>query len=280
MAEGPLVSAHRLRERLDDPLLRIADTRWYLDEPPRGRREYVTAHLPGAVYVDLEAHLTGLTGPGRHPLPEPDEFAVTMGALGIGDEHDVVAYDDRGGAIAARLWWQLRNIGHLNVWLLDGGMPAWTKAGYPVTSSPGLPPPAQTTVRTGPTRTIDRETLIRRLHEVILLDARSPERYRGEVEPLDPVAGHIPGAVSAPLEENLDPDGCFLDPASLADRFRALGADHDNVVVSCGSGVTGCHLAVAMIIAGLPEPALYPGSWSDWCTADMPAATGPEPGRL
>ncbi len=280
MAEAPLISADETAGRLDDPRLRLADTRWYLTEPRRGRQEYVAAHLPGAVYVDLEAHLSGLTGPGRHPLPEPDEFAVTMGALGIGDEHDLVVYDHRGGAIAARLWWQMRSIGHHRVQVLDGGMPAWIEAGHAVTSLPGLPAPAHMTVRPGPTRTIDREALVHRLDEVTLLDARNPERYRGEEEPIDPVAGHIPGALNAPLEDNLGPDGRFLDPGSLAGRYRSLGADHDDVVVSCGSGVTACHLALAMTIAGLPEPMLYPGSWSDWCTAGMPAATGSEPGRL
>ncbi len=277
---APIVSVEETAALLEDPRLRLADTRWYLGDPRRGRREYVSAHLPGAVYVDLETHLSGRTGAGRHPLPPPDEFAVTMGALGIGDEHEVIAYDDRGGAIAARLWWQLRSIGHDRVRVLDGGMPAWTEAGYAPSATPGLPAPAHLTVGTGPTRTIDREALVRRIDTITLLDARSPERYRGDEEPIDPVAGHIPGAVSAPLEEDLGPDGRFLDSKSLADRYLALGADHHEVVVACGSGVTACHLILAMILAGLPEPMLYPGSWSDWCTAGMPAATGSAPGHL
>ena len=275
---NPLITADDLATRRDDPGLRIADTRWYLGERTRGRREFVASHIPGAVYVDLEQHLSASLGPGRHPLPDRETFAVTLGALGIGDEHEVVAYDDRGGAIAARMWWMLRDLGHRRVRVLDGGLPAWIAAGHPTTSEPYLPPAATTTIRPSSTRTIDRDSLAARLGEVTLLDAREGERYRGEAEPVDPIAGHIPTARSAPLEENLDADERFLSPAVLADRYLALGAADGEVVAYCGSGVTACHDILAMHLAGLPEPALYPGSWSDWCVSGLPIATGPDPG--
>ena len=149
---NPLITADDLATRRDDPGLRIADTRWYLGERTRGRREFVASHIPGAVYVDLEQHLSASLGPGRHPLPDRETFAVTLGALGIGDEHEVVAYDDRGGAIAARMWWMLRDLGHRRVRVLDGGLPAWIAAGHPTTSEPYLPPAATTTIRPSSTR--------------------------------------------------------------------------------------------------------------------------------
>jgi len=275
-----LISIDELARRLDDPRLRIGDTRWYLGERSKGREGYVARHLPDAVYVDLERHLSVDIGPGRHPLPHRETFAVTLGALGLGDDHEVVAYDDRGGAIAARMWWMLRDLGHQRVRVLDGGLPAWIEAGYPTTAAPYLPPPAAVTIRAGTTRVIDRTALAARLGEVTLLDARETGRYRGDTEPIDPVAGHIPTARSAPLEENLGPDGRFLSPAALADRYRALGAVDTEVVVYCGSGVTACHDILAMRLAGLPEPMLYPGSWSDWCTSGMPIATGDDPGMI
>lgn len=269
-----LISSDDLATRLDDPSLRIADCRWYLGDADRGGREYATSHIPGAVYVDLERDLSQFPGPGRHPLPERRVFAERMGALGIGDRHTVVAYDDRSGAVASRLWWMLRDIGHPDVAVLDGGLQAWLAEGRAVTAIVPHHQPEILAVGPGPTRSIDRDGVAERLDGLVLLDARAPERYRGETEPIDPVAGHIPGARNAPLEGNLGADGRFLSPDELAARYRNLGADGDNVVVYCGSGVTACHDALAMVVAGLPEPTLYPGSWSDWSTAGMPVATG------
>ena len=280
---GTLISAADLAARLGDPNLRIADCRWYLTAPQRGRAEYDAGHIPGAIFVDLDTDLSAPSGPGRHPLPDRQVFANRMGSLGIGDGHMVIAYDDRSGAVASRLWWMLRDIGHLEVMVLDGGFAAWnaeggrvSKAGT-VSDAATVHEPTHLSVGSGPTRSVDREGVAERIGEISLLDARAPERYRGEIEPVDPVAGHIPSALNVPLTGNLGPDGRFLDPRVLADRYRPI-ATAGEVVVYCGSGVTACHDILAMVHAGLDEPTLYPGSWSDWSTAGMPAATGEEPG--
>jgi thiosulfate/3-mercaptopyruvate sulfurtransferase len=276
-----LISAQELADRLGDPALRIADVRWYVGEPERGRREYDEGHLPHAVFVDLDRDLAAPGGPGRHPLPAPGAFAARMGELGIGRDDLVVAYDDSLGTIAARLWWMLDNLGHERVALLDGGLKAWRAAGLPmstdrVTHAPATAPLVPTG---GWSRVIDRPALIERLGEVALLDARAPERYRGETEPVDPRPGHIPSAINAPARDSLDGDGQFLPPTELAERLGTLRPAHRPVVVSCGSGVTACHTAFAFRLAGLPDPLLYPGSYSDWSRTDLPVATGPEPGE-
>lgn len=258
----------------------FADTRWYLGEPDEGRTAYQQGHIPGAVYVDLEAHLSVADGPGRHPLPIRQEFAARMGRLGIGDGDTVVAYDDRGGAVAARLWWMLRDIGH-EAFVLDGGIQTWEATGRDLASGVETRSPARLSVEAGPTRETSREELRDRLGTVTLLDARAPERYRGDEEPIDPVAGHIPTAVSADLELNLDADLRFHTAGELRDRFAALGVSAErDTVVYCGSGVTACHNALALVRAGFPEPILYPGSWSDWCTNGGEIATGPTPGTI
>jgi thiosulfate/3-mercaptopyruvate sulfurtransferase len=271
-----LVDPESLFACLDDPLLRVVDVRWYLGEPNRGPAAYAEGHIPGAVYADLEADLSARRGPGRHPLPLRAEVAATLGSLGIGDEHRVVAYDDRGGATAARLWWMLRDLGHERVQVLDGGFPAWLGAGFPATTAIPEREAATLTVRPGQTRRIDRTGLSARLGEVVLVDAREPERFRGEEEPVDPVAGHIPTARNVPYPGNLGDDDRFLGADSLAARFASVGMGGTDTVVYCGSGVTACHDILAIRLAGLPEPILYPGSWSDWCTAGMPVATGAE----
>lgn len=274
MPERPIVAPEELAPLLGDPLLRIADTRWYLDDPGMGRVNFEGGHLPGATFVDLDTHLVARTGPGRHPLPDRADFAATMGALGFGDRHLIVAYDDRGGAVAARLWWMLRWIGHPSVRVLDGGITAWRRTGLPLTTEHIAHPPDVMTVGPASTRTIERTGLAGRLGRVTLIDARAPERYRGEEEPIDPIAGHIPTALSVPYQGNLAPDERFLPAEVLAARFATATPP----VLYCGSGVTACHNALAMAVAGLPEPILYPGSWSDWSTAGMPAAIGPEAG--
>ena len=276
----PLIGAEELLDRIGDARLRVIDVRWYLGEPGRGRAAYDAGHLPGAIHLDLDADLSAPEGPGRHPLQAPDAFARTMGAAGIGAAHEVVAYDDAGGWVAARLWWMMDRLGHRRTRLLDGGIQAWIAAGGTLTQGVPAWPAARLDVREGWSGTVDRDGLRGRLGRVILLDARAPARYRGETEPVDPVAGHIPTALSAPFGENLGADGRFLAPAELAARFRAMGAGAGReVVTSCGSGTSACHHSLAMRVAGLPDPTLYVGSWSDWSRAGYPVATGPDPGE-
>jgi len=217
-------------------------------------------------------------GRGRHPLPSPADFAGGLGRAGIGDDDLVVAYDDVGGWVAARLWWMLDDLGHGAAAVLDGGIDRWVAAGLPLTTDEPVYAPAGIHLNSQWRRVIDRDALRDRLGHVTLLDARAGDRYRGEIEPIDPVAGHIPTALSAPTAGNLGPDGRFLDAKGLVRRFRSLGADRGEVVTACGSGVAACHNALAMRVAGLPDPILYAGSYSDWSTAGYPIATGPEPG--
>jgi thiosulfate/3-mercaptopyruvate sulfurtransferase len=279
---SPLVTTEELSSRLADRSLRVADVRWYLGKPGEGRRRYLAGHVPGAVFVDIDTDLAAPPGAGRHPLPDPSAFAARMGELGIGDEHDVVVYDDAGGTIAARLWWMLDALGHRSVALLDGGLPAWEAAGLPLTREvPSYPSTRLTVPAGGWPRTLDRAELKRRLGSVVLLDARAGPRYRGEIEPVDRVPGHIPTAVSAPYEGNLGADGRFRPPAELRERYAQIGvtdANSNDVITSCGSGITACHNALAMRLAGLPDPILYPGSYSDWTQSGEPVATGSEPG--
>ncbi len=275
-----LILPQELLAQLGDPTLRICDVRWWLTDPAKGRRDYADSHLPGAVFIDLDRDLVAAEGPGRHPLPDPVAFATRMAALGIGGDNPVVAYDDAGGTVAARLWWMLDDLGHRDVRVLDGGISAWVDTGGPLTAAVSDPPssPARLTLRSAWSRTIDRDALATRLRigDVALFDARARERYRGDVEPVDPVAGHIPGAISRPTSGNLRPDGRFLDPATLRARY----AGHPGEAVNqCGSGVNACHNALAMRVAGLPDPLLYPGSYSDWSSTGMPIATGDDPGR-
>lgn len=247
-----------------------ADVRWYLDGRS-GRDAYVSGHLPGAVFVDLDACLAGPAGPavGRHPLPSPERFAQSMGRLGISDGSVVVAYDDAGGTVAARLVWMLRVLGTGSA-LLDGGIDAFEGA---LEAGWTEPVPGRFTPRPWP------EVALAGIDEVaaagqVVIDARDPARYRGEVEPVDPRAGHIPGAVSVPCRANLAADGRFLPPEELRARFSAAGVGAGTISY-CGSGVTACHNLLAMEYAGLGPGRLYPGSWSQY-SADpsRPAATG------
>jgi len=274
-----LVSAEWLRAHIDDPDLRLADVRWYLNRPGGGEAAYRAGHLPGALFVDLDTVLTAPEGPGRHPLPDPTDFAAAMGALGISSDHLIVAYDDAGGTVAARLWWMLEDLGHERVAVLDGGVAAWVVAGGALATEVPSRPPDTMRLASRWRRTIEREALRGRLGGVTLLDARAVERYRGEFEPVDPVAGHIPTARSAPADGLLSPDGRLRSPAELRATFASLGAADGAVVTSCGSGVTACHTALAMRLAGLPDPVLYPGSYSDWSRSGLPVATGSDPGQ-
>jgi thiosulfate/3-mercaptopyruvate sulfurtransferase len=288
-APSPLISADELlvRVRAAEPGLRIVDCRWILGQPHVGRRAYEEGHLPGAVHVDIDADLsdpTGFGAPGRHPLPSPDAFAWHMRAIGLRDGDLVVAYDDLGGWVAARLWWMLESLGHRGALVLDDGIQAWVAVGGELTTDePVVEPTGVDDLHLGDawTGVISRDEVKERLGKVVLLDARGAARYRGELEPIDPVAGHIPTARSAPTDGNLEePAGRFLPPAALAERFRGLGADGTEgpVVTSCGSGVSALHHALALRAAGLPDPILYVGSYSDWSRSGEPVATGPEPG--
>ena len=279
-----MISATELRTlaETDPDQLRIVDCRWSLGKPGAGRAAYDEGHLPGAIHLDLDGDLAdhdGYGAPGRHPLPTPAEFATRLGRLGIGDEHLVVAYDDVGGWVAARLWWMLDNLGHRDIAVLDGGIAAWTEAGGTLATDVPARPAAELHLADEWTGVISRDELKARLGRVVLLDARAAPRYRGEVEPIDPVAGHIPTARSAPIDGNLE-DGRFRSPAELRERFTALGADGSKgpVVTSCGSGTSAIHHTIAMRLAGLPDPILYVGSYSDWSRSGEPVVTGPEPG--
>ncbi|MCD0486124.1 sulfurtransferase [Streptacidiphilus sp. ASG 303] len=275
----PLVAAAELAEALRDarpPVL--LDVRWQLGGPP-GEQEYRAGHLPGAHYLDLDRDLAAPPGPaGRHPLPDPGVLAAALRRVGLSADRDAVVYDAGPATSAARAWWLLRWAGHTRVRVLDGGLAAWTAAGLPLTTEEPPPGDGDFTPAPGGMPVLDADGAARLARTGLLLDARAGERYRGETEPVDPRAGHIPGAVSAPTTANLGPDGRFLPAAALADRFRALGADTAETGVYCGSGVTAAHQVLAMEAAGL-RAALYPGSWSEW-SADpaRPAATGPQAG--
>ena len=275
---GPLVDTDWLEGHLDHSPLRVADYRWYLTDPGAGRRAYEAGHIPGAAHLSVDDDLSARRGPGRHPLPPEEQIAERLGAFGIGDRNFVVAYDDAGGSIPARLWWMLRSIGHRRVAALNGGLQAWTAAGGDLATDEPVWPPAQLTIL-GASQTIGRDALAARLGGITLIDARAGERYRGETEPVDPVAGYIPTAINIPTDENLDPHGRFLAPVTLRDRYAAAGiTDAAETVVYCGSGVTACHDILAMELAGLGTATLYPGSWSDWSSAGNAVVTGNEPG--
>jgi thiosulfate/3-mercaptopyruvate sulfurtransferase len=270
---SPLISVDELAGRLDEPDVVVCDVRWYLTDTYRGRREYDIAHVPGAVFVDLHSDLAGGTGGGRHPLPTTYEFAAHLSRLGIGRDDAVVAYDSAGGGVASRLWWMLRSIGHQRVAVLDGGYQAWEQAGHPTTDDVVARAPTAYPVVDGWRGTVDADDITSLVERgTTLVDARAADRYRGDVEPIDPRAGHIPGAINMPHLDNLGRDGLHRPAHELAERFADLGA---SPVVYCGSGVTACHDLLAMSIAGITDARLYPGSWSDWASQpDRPVATG------
>lgn len=284
MDHSTLVPPHALSARLGDPGWRIFDCRYDLKDLDAGRRAYADGHIPGARYVHLDADLSGPRGPatGRHPLPDVETFARRLGAWDVRPETQVVAYDDAGGAYAARLWWMLRWLGHEAVAVLDGGWAAWCALGGPIDATPvatGRSPDYPVRARTGwvvDAATLEAELAAARCR---LVDARTPERFRGDEEPYDPVAGHVPGARNHPYQWNLDAGGCFLAPARLrAALAPALeGCVPEQVIQMCGSGVTACHNLLAMEIAGFKGARLYPGSWSGWVgDPQRPVARGDE----
>ncbi len=275
-----IIGTDALETHLRNPDLVICDVRHDLARPGWGRQQYDAGHIPGAVFVDLDRDLSGpKTGTnGRHPLPTPEAAAATFARLGIADGKQVVAYDQGGGPFAARLWWMLRWLGFESVAVLDGGYAKWAAEARVVSEDADTPAPAPfriarvtpTVNATGVMASLARQALL-------VVDARAAERFRGDVEPLDPVAGHIPGARNRPYTMNLNPDGTFKEAAFLRGEWTALlgGVDPGEVVHQCGSGVTACHNMLAMEVAGMPGARLYPGSWSEWCAdSSRPMAVG------
>lgn len=279
-----LVDAATLAAHLEDPRWVVVDCRWRLDDPRAGARLHAEGHIPGAWHADLDADLSSprREGSGRHPLPEPAAFAVTAGGWGIGEDSQVVAYDDAGGQWAARLWWLLRWLGHDAVAVLDGGIHAWTEAGLALEREPPRRGARRFVATPDDSLWLDADEVAAGLHggRLRLIDARAPARYRGEAEPIDPVAGHIPGALNLPFTGNLGPDGRFLAADALRARFaQVLGAAAaTDAAVYCGSGVTACHHLLALEHAGLRGVRLYAGSWSEWIAdPDRPIAKGDHP---
>jgi len=271
-----LITARQLAAALesDRPPV-VLDVRWRLERPD-GWPVYFAGHIPGAVYVDLEQELAAPNRPaseGRHPLPDVERLQESARRWGISNDSWVVVYDDAKGMSAARAWWLLRYAGLEDVRMLDGALPAWESAGLPLQPGPVEAKPGDVTLRYGALPVLDIDGAAEFPSKGVLLDARARDRFRGDHEPVDPVPGHIPGAVSAPTTENLAPDGTFLPADELRRRFEELGV-RDAVAVYCGSGVTAAHEAAALTIAGF-EPALYPGSWSEWANnPGRPVETG------
>lgn len=250
---------------------RILDCRFNLMQPEQGRRDYDAGHIPGSQYADLDRDLASVVTPdsGRHPLPDPAAFEATLQQWGISNDSQVVAVDGGSGAIAARLWWLLRWLGHDAVAVLDGGLAAWQAAGGSLVQTAASWPAGWFRGLQRPNRVVTTAEIARRLDSrqpLQLVDARDAERFAGKAEPIDTVAGHIPGSLNFPVGQNMASDGCWRPPADLRQRWRTLlgGEPHKDWAVMCGSGVTACHLALSAVRAGLPEPRLYAGSWSEW----------------
>ncbi|MFB4317972.1 sulfurtransferase [Actinomadura sp. 21ATH] len=271
----PLIDVPALARSLRREPPVLLDVRWHLAGPP-GIDSYRRGHLPGAAFVDLDRDVAGPPGEGgRHPLPAPGAFEAAMRRAGVDAGRPVVVYDDADSTAAARLWWTLRYFGHERVRVLDGGFRAWTEAGLPVTTEEPAAKPGDFIARPGRLPVLDADGAAALAKAGALLDARAAERYRGETEPVDPVAGHIPGARNAPTLGNVGVDGRFLPPELLRERFAGLGAtDAVDVGAYCGSGVTAAHEILALTLAGIPA-ALYVGSWSNWIEdPSHPVATG------
>ncbi|HDN04526.1 MAG TPA: sulfurtransferase [Chloroflexi bacterium] len=268
-----ILSVETLQENLENPTWAILDCRFYLQEPERGYQEYLESHIPGAIYIHLDRDLSGEILPGvtgRHPLPDSKTFAERLSGWGIDNSTQVIAYDNKGGALAARLWWMLRWLGHDKAAVLNGDWRAWSNHGFSLESGEISRERKEFQAVEHP-EYIATAGMVERIREdenYILLDARSPERYWGLEEPIDDKAGHIPGAVTAPYENNLTPEGYFLSADKLKERFESLleGVPPSQVVVYCGSGVTSNHNLIAMVMAGYEMGLLYSGSWSEWIT--------------
>ncbi len=269
MSHTTLIDAPTLHAHLNDPDWVVMDCRFSLTDTEAGRRAYRDSHLPGARYAHLDEDLSGPVTPatGRHPLPDPERLAQKLGAWRIDHDTQVVAYDDMGGMLAAaRLWWLLRWLGHTACAVLDGGLPTWRRAGLPLTAEIPAARPTVFTSRPDNGLWVSTEQVLTLPAADVLLDARAAARYRGEMEPIDPIAGHIPGALNLPTDSNLTPEGHFLPFAALRERFAAALGDRSpaSVIHACGSGVTACHNLLAMETVGLCGSRLYAGSWSEW----------------
>jgi len=282
MSVSQLVSGEWLAAHLADPNIRVADVRWSLLDRDKGRNAYAQGHIAGAVFLDVETDLASPRGqgPGRHPLPRPEAFAASMSRAGVGPGTHVVAYDFGDGSTAARLWWLLRYFGHERVSLLDGGIAHWEAEGRALEKAVSAWPAAVFVATPHPKMFVAIEQM-RQDPQTLLIDSRAVERYEGRTEPVDPVAGHIPGARNRPYAANVrsPQDPRFLEPDHLRAAFAQLGADRvDRVVLYCGSGVNACQNVFALGLAGLGDGLLYEGSWSDWCSIPTRAVgTGPIP---
>jgi thiosulfate/3-mercaptopyruvate sulfurtransferase len=265
----PLISAAELIERLDaGDRPTVLDVRWEMTSAPPAQRDlYAQGHVPGAVFIDLDRELSAPPGPGgRHPLPSPVNFVAAMRRAGVSRARPVIVYDAATSLPAARAWWLLRHYGHPDVRVLDGGLAAWVAAGGPLASGPETPPSGDFAGEPGTMAVLDADGAAAMAGDGVLLDARAPERFRGDVEPMDPVGGHIPGARNLPMAAQLEPTGRFRDAGELRDGFAAAGIDPSvKVGAYCGSGITAAHTVLALELAGL-DGALYPGSWSEWVT--------------
>ncbi len=265
-----LVDCHTLALHLHDPDWVVVDCRFTLTDTAAGRRHYEAGHIPGARYAHLDDDLSSpkAATTGRHPLPDPAKLATTLGGWGIGPGKQVVCYDDSFGAMASRLWWLLRWLGHDTVALLDGGLPRWQREGHPMSKELPVIQPANFVPRPRNDMVVDAAQVARLVKDEswLVIDARAEERFNGEVEPLDPVAGHIPGAVNVPFDDNLHVSGRFSSPEELLELYRGQmrQVKPEHVIQMCGSGVTACHNILAMEHAGLHGAKLYAGSWSEW----------------
>ena len=273
-----IVSTKRLFEQLNNPKWIVFDCRFNVTRPQWGVEQYHRGHIRGAFYCNLDQDLSSppTATSGRHPLPHPQELATKLATWGVSDDSQVVVYDEAVGAVAARMWWILRWLGHTSVAVLDGGLDQWNKAGYPLTTKP---PKVKSKGNFQPYPNDDLWVSVAEVERIredahtVLIDARSKVRFRGEQEQVDPVGGHIPGAISRPLTDNIGDDGCFLSPQQLRDYYEPLR--RERVIHYCGSGVTACHNLLAVERAGLGLQQLYVGSWSEWIrSADRPRATG------
>lgn len=287
MTHTLLVSTEKLAQHLNDPTWLVVDCSFMLAKPDEAEKNYLQGHIPGAIYAHLDRDLSSPVIPGvtgRHPLPTPEEAARRFGEMGITQGLQVVAYDEVGGALAAvRLWWMLRWLGFDSVAVLDGGLVKWLAEGRPLQPGRETRPPAEFIVHLRPELyvTADQVERLRLDPAYRLIDVRTPERYRGEAEPIDPVAGHIPGALSLPYAKNLAEDDTFHSPTELRALYEPLlaGVPPEKVIFYCGSGVTSVHSILALLLAGLGETRLYAGSWSEWIAPrTRPVATGPDPG--
>lgn len=280
-----LIDVDELNRHLHEPSWRIVDCRFELTQPDKGHEDYLKGHIPGAVYAHLDRDLAGRVTPqtGRHPLPEPAAFASTLGAWGISRRTRVIVYDQASGGIAARLWWMLRWVGHENVALLNGGFEAWQRAGLALERDPPDVEPAVYEARADDgmiATTSEIATAVSAGQPPQLVDARGRERFAGRTEPIDPVAGHVPGARNFPFDTSLRPDGSWRPPGELARELSGALDRERPWIAMCGSGVTACHLALSAGIAGFPAPRLYAGSFSEWIRdPGRPVARDAGPGQ-